>query len=417
MSPWRQGLYLMWQYLGRGKSRPTAVVLAVGWGTLSMMLLLAFGEGLKNAFEEGRGGLTEANLVVLWPGTTTKAWQGNKPGRDIRFFDEDLQALKRSIPEIDQVAAERSAWSTSLAWGRNAITARVNGVFPSYERIRSHIAQPGGRFLNDEDMRLRRRVLFLGPELKTRLFGEKEAVGQAVLLRGVPFTVIGVMIEKRQMGMYGGPDVNKASIPITTYEATFGHAPYHNILYTVRPPAKPADIEDRVREVLAARQRFDPADKASVNFWDTVKMRDISDRIVIGLQAFLGIVGGMTLLVAGVGLANMLFVLVHRRTREIGMQMAIGAKPAVVTARTVGESLILAGIGGYVGIALAWLIVEGVQRLPIKSEAMQFLGKPTLSIPLGVITVLVLVGIGCLAGALPARRASRLNPVEALRHE
>jgi putative ABC transport system permease protein len=169
--------------------------------------------------------------------------------------------------------------------------------------------------------------------------------------------------------------------------------------------------------VLAARQRFDPTDEGCVHFWDTVQMREVSDKIVMGLQIFLGLVGGMTLLVAGVGLANMLFVLVYRRTREIGMQMAIGAKPMVVTARTVGESLILAGIGGYVGIALAWLIVEGVQRLPIKNEAMQFLGKPTLSLPLGLVTVLVLVGIGCFAGALPARRASRLNPVEALRHE
>lgn len=417
MSPWRQGLFLMWQFLGRGKSRPTAVVLAVGWGTLSMMILLAFGEGLKQAFAEGRGALTEANLVVLWPGSTTKPWQGMKPGRAIRFWDEDLQALKRNIPEIDEVAAERSSWSTSLAWGRNAISARVNGVFPCYERIRSHIAQPGGRFINEEDMRLRRRVIFLGPELKTRLFGAKEAVGQTIMVRGVPFTVIGIMIEKRQMGMYGGPDIAKATIPVTTYAAMFGDNPYHNLLYTVKAPARPADIEARVRETLAARQRFDPADEGCVHIWDTVKMREISDKIVIGLQIFLGIVGGMTLLVAGVGLANMLFVLVHRRTREIGMQMAIGAKPAVVTARTVGESLILAGIGGYVGIALAWLIVEGIQRLPIKNEAMQFLGKPTLSLPLGIVTVLVLVGIGCLAGALPARRASRLNPVEALRHE
>ena len=180
MSPWRQGLFLMWQFLGRGKSRPTAVVLAVAWGTLSMMILLAFGEGLKQAFAEGRGALTEANLVVLWPGTTTKPWQGMKPGRAIRFWDEDLQALKRNIPEIDEVAAERTSWSTSLAWGRNAISARVNGAFPCYEGIRSHLAQTGGRFINDEDMRMRRRVIFLGPELKTRLFGDREAVGQTI---------------------------------------------------------------------------------------------------------------------------------------------------------------------------------------------------------------------------------------------
>ena len=128
-------------------------------------------------------------------------------------------------------------------------------------------------------------------------------------------------------------------------------------------------------------------------------------------------IGAMTLLVAGVGLANMLFVMVHRRIREIGMQMAIGARRAAVTAQVVGESLILASLGGYLGIGLAWLIVELLQMVPVENEGLQFLGKPTLSIPLGIVTVVVLVGIGCLAGSLPARRAASLNPVEALRHE
>jgi putative ABC transport system permease protein len=125
----------------------------------------------------------------------------------------------------------------------------------------------------------------------------------------------------------------------------------------------------------------------------------------------------MTLLVAGVGLANMLFVLIHRRTREIGLMMAIGARRRVVGARTLGESLLLAGLGGYLGLAGAWAITEAVWRLPVKSQALQYLGKPTLSIPLGVVTAVCLLGIGCLAGSFPARRAARLNPVEALRHE
>jgi putative ABC transport system permease protein len=113
----------------------------------------------------------------------------------------------------------------------------------------------------------------------------------------------------------------------------------------------------------------------------------------------------------------MLFVMVHRRTREIGMEMAIGARRRAITGQIVGESLILAAIGGYLGIGLSWLLVEIIQKVPVKNEALGFLGKPTLSFPLGAVTVLALAGIGCLAGALPARRATRLNPVEALRHE
>jgi len=177
------------------------------------------------------------------------------------------------------------------------------------------------------------------------------------------------------------------------------------------------EIEPRVREVFARRQQFDPTDESALHFWDTAENRRETEKIMRGMEIFLGVVGGMTLLVAGVGLANMLFVMVHRRTREIGMQMAIGARRRAVTSQIVGEALILAAIGGYLGIGLAWLLVEGLMRLPVKSEGLQFLGKPTLSLPMGLITVLALVGIGCLAGALPARRAVRLNPVEALRHE
>jgi putative ABC transport system permease protein len=233
----------------------------------------------------------------------------------------------------------------------------------------------------------------------------------------VPFTVIGIMVDKQQMGMYGGPDIEKASIPLATFETIFGEQPYENVLYTLKSGADPKAVELSVREALGRRFRFDPQDESAVHIWDAAQGNQEGEKVFRGIQAFLGIVGAMTLLVAGVGLANMLFVMVHRRTREIGLQMAIGARRASVTAQIVGESLLLAAVGGYLGIGLAWLIVEVLHRIPVESEALQFLGKPTLSMPVGVVTVLVLIGIGCLAGTLPARRAARLNPVEALRHE
>jgi putative ABC transport system permease protein len=225
------------------------------------------------------------------------------------------------------------------------------------------------------------------------------------------------MIDKQQNGMYGGPDVEKASIPLSAFESVFGKAPYDDVLYTVRPGVRTKEIEPRVREIFARRHRFDSEDKGALWFWDTAENEIETNKILNGLQSFLGLVGAMTLLVAGVGLANMLFVMVQRRTREIGLQMAIGAKAGAVTAQIVGESLVIAGVGGYLGIGLTWLLVELIQKVPVRNEGLQFLGKPTLSIPLGIVTAVVLVGVACLAGALPARRASRLNPVEALRHD
>jgi putative ABC transport system permease protein len=416
MKAWIQGLDMMWRFIGRGRSRPTAILLAVAWGTLSMMLLLAFGEGLKIQMARGRAGLG-ANPVIVWGGATTKPWEGMKAGRDIPLTEDDLVAIGREIPGVENGSGERGRWAVDLRWGTQAVTAHVTGVMPCFERIRAHIPERGGRFVNEIDQAEGRRVLFIGPKLKERLFGKTEAVGQTVLLRGVPFTVIGVMIDKQQNGMYGGPDIEKGSIPLSTFEGIFGKTPYDNILYTAASGMTTKDLEPKVREVLARRHRFDPEDKGALWFWDTAENDIETKKIMGGIETFLGMVGAMTLLVAGVGLANMLFVMVQRRTREIGLQMAIGARPAAVLSQIVGESLILAGIGGYLGIGLSWLIVELLHRVPVKSEALQFLGKPTLSIPIGIVTAVVLIGVASLAGLLPARRASRLNPVEALRHE
>lgn len=417
LGPRRQGLALLRQFFGRGRTRNAAIVLAVTWGTLSMMLLLAFGEGLKTATTRGREGLTEDDLAVLWPGTTTMPWQGMKPGRDIRFTREDVAAIERSVPEVAVAAGERASHATELRWGRQSVTARLTGVLPCYEQIRAHHPRSGGRFLNDQDQQLGRRVIFLGPKLSDRLFGARDPVGQTIFVRGVPFVVVGEMVDKMQMGMYGGPDIDKASIPLSAFESLFGEGPFNVLLYTVKPGHDPKEVERRVRAALALRHQYNPEDMSAVHVWDTIRMKEMSNQIMRGIQIFLGGVGGMTLLVAGVGLANMLFVLIHRRTREIGLMMAIGADKRVIVTRTVGESLLMAGLGGYLGIGLAWLLTELLWKIPIRSEGLQFLGRPTLSVPLGIVTALTLIGIACLAGAFPARRAARLNPVEALRHE
>ncbi len=416
MSGWKQGLSLTWRSLGRRKSRPTSILLAVAWGTLSMVFLLAFAEGMKRQMTLGQDGLS-SGAVILWPGSTTKAWEGMRAGRAIRLEAADVDLLRLKVPELEHVAGERQSWAVDLRAGDRSASARVTGVPPCFEVIRAHHPQPGGRFLNDKDEEQRRRSIFLGHELKEELFGAEEAVGRTVLVRGVPFTVVGILVEKIQMGMYSGPDSQKASIPLSTFEALFGPGRYNTLLYTVKPPHSTAGLETRVREVLAGRQHFDPADKSALHFWDTAAHRETFNKVTGGMQLFMGITGAMTLLVAGVGLANMLFVSVRRRTREIGLQMAIGARKSAVMSQILGESLLMAGIGGYLGIGAAWILIEAFLQIPVQSQVFEFIGKPVLSLPLGVLTVLVLVGIACLAGLFPARRAAGMNPVEALRHE
>jgi putative ABC transport system permease protein len=395
--------------------RIALTVLAIAWGTLSIVMLLSFGEGLKRAFHKSKRGLGE-NIAILWPGATTKAFAGLPSGRAISFRDEDAALLQGRIPEIESLSREYAKW-VGVTNGRKTVNARVRGVDPCFGEIRHIIPQAGGRFLDEIDLDAKRRVIVLGDALATDLFGAEDPVGRSVQINQSSFLVVGVMQPKTMMGMYSGPDKGQASIPASTFKAMFTDAKVQNLVYRPASAAVADQAKAEVYRILGTKYRFDPADTRAVSIWDTREDQRIVDNIGIGIQMFLGIIGALTLMVGGMGVANIMYAVVKERTREIGIKMALGAKVRQVMAPFVAEAVLMTLVGGLLGTGVSLALIFGIALLPLQGEAFDFLGRPTFSPAIAAATTLILGTIGTLAGFFPARRAARVNPADSLRYE
>ena len=415
----RDELLLVWRLFrvdaARNRKRIALTVMAIAWGTLSIVLLLSFGEGMKRSFHRTSRGMGEG-IGVLWPGATTRAYLGLPSGRPISFTDEDAELLAARIPEIAAISREY-AKRVPVARGTKTVNARVRGVDPAFGEMRNIIPAEGGRFLNDMDAALKRRVAVLGDELATDLFGKDDPVGKSVLINQSTFLVVGVMQPKVMMGMYSGPDKNQASIPAPTFKAMFTDGKLNNMVYK---PAS-AEVADQAKwqiyRVLGRKYRFDPDDERALGVWDTRENQRITGNIALGIQMFLGIIGALTLLVGGMGVANIMYAVVKERTREIGVKMALGAKVRQVMSPFVLEAFMMTVIGGVLGTAVSLILMTVIAALPLEGEAFEFLGRPTFSPAIAAATSLILGTVGALAGYFPARRAASVNPAESLRYE
>ena len=415
----RAELALVWRLfeadLQVNRKRILLTILAIGWGTLSIVLLLSFGEGLRRAFHKGKRGMGEG-IGVLWPGNTTKPYAGMPSGRPITFTDEDADLLLARIPELAGLSREYSL-RRGITAGTKTVNARIRGVDPSFGPMRNIIPQAGGRFIDELDLDAKRRSIVLGDELAQDLFGTQDVVGRTVLVNQSVFQVVGVMQKKTMMGMYSGPDTNQASIPATTFKSMYGEQKVGNMVY------KPASMEvadqakAQIYRVLAAKYHFDPEDTRALGLWDTREDQRIVENISLGIQVFLGVIGALTLFVGGMGVANIMYAVVKERTREIGVKMALGAKVRQIMAPFVMEALLMTVIGGILGTIVALGLIGVIALLPLKGEAFDLMGRPTFSPAIAAATTAILGAIGTGAGYFPARRAATVHPAESLRYE
>jgi len=399
------------------RKRAYLTIAAIAWGTVAILLLLAFGEGLKRQLDKNRRSTGE-NLAVMWPGETSKVWRGLPPGRPIRPRIDDLEFIQSRMPELKAVIGEVTSWRTALTYGRKTVNGRVTGTNFVYGEARKHYPVAGGRWLSPEDEQQRRRVVFLGDELAKDIFGTENPIGKTLLINNAPYTVIGVMQHKTQMGMYGGPDANHAIIPLSTARAQFGRDRLSVLLIETKTPDDMIPALKHLNQVLGPKFGYDPTDDRAFGTWNMVKSQKTMGNITFGIQIFLGIVGALTLLIGGVGVANIMYAVVKERTREIGVKMALGAKRRWIIVPFVLEGLVYTFIGGFLGIIIATMLVSATSFIPIEgSKVMSFLGRPTLSPQIGIATSAILGLIGLLAGYFPARRAASVDPAATLRYE
>lgn len=413
-------IWQLWQDFQPEKTRILLTVFAVAIGTAAIMVMLAVGAGLRASLGESMasGG---SGIVTIKPGTAEIPYVGYARGRNLTFTLKDLDAVQHELLGLADVVGEYST-EVVLKTEHATRTQTISGINLLYGKLRNLSADKGGRFFNQRDRELRRRVILLGDQTARRLFPTlPNPVGKIVLLQDSPFTVIGVLPPRLRMGgATSRSDNHGAWIPDTTFTAIF--APQTITQLVIRPylSGHMPLVKQRAQQLIARLKSTDPQDTSILQIFDAQVVQQQTDSFLLGMVIFLGTIGSLTLAVAGVGIANVMYLTVKNATREIGLRMAIGARKITILLHYLIQALLTTCIGGIVGVLLGLGLVE-LSKWALHSYTAnnRFMGEiePLISLPIITIVVLILMLIGVCAGIFPARQAANITPAEALRDE
>ena len=397
------------------RRRTALTMLGMAWGIATVVMLLAYGDGFGRACANIFANFG-TKLFIVVPGRSSMQAGGEKAGAQIRLTLDDVDLLTTNIPQITHITPDVNKDAT-VQYDSRSFTMNVSGEYPNTFLIRA-LTLAQGRFYNPEDELQRARVAVIGSETKEKLFSGRNALGEHIRLDGVSYEVVGVLGAKMQAG---DDNINRViNVPFTSM-SDLKDTHYLDSVWFNYETNDYERIEQSVRYILGMQHKFNPSDRRALFVFNLMQQVHQFEVITLGLKILLAFIGTLTLGIGGVGLMNIMLVSVTQRTREIGVEKALGARRRHIFLQFLAEALTITFIGGIFGIVLAYAVAFSVGRLTLYSAMAKHAEAGDIRLMINPVTLIVAVFIltlvGLVSGMVPAIRASRLDPIEALRYE